>query len=305
MNGIFDNWWPGGCCIQEKIKESIHETKTLFWVDTWIGNDPLKVQYPNLYVLAAKKKAKIKEVYKDINGGTFWDWEWTRAPNTDVEKQEMESLKEQLQQQKMSHVGDVWVWKNYEHQEFSVKNVKLSLGRNLDLNSSPSTFCWNSWATGNSAAFVWRAMDNKIPSAVALRDRGVNLQEVSCKICGAGDESAEHILLHCNLAARVWEAVKDWTKTRWVNTNGSIAELLQSILDGQMGSHRRKMLHTIAIQAMWILWKNRNEKVFTGKLKPAQIIIEDIKDTSFQGVKLRSKYSSITKQQWWDFNFIL
>ncbi|XP_021980285.1 uncharacterized protein LOC110876420 [Helianthus annuus] len=263
------------------------------------------VQYPNLYVLVAKKKAKIKELYNNMNGGTFWDWAWTRAPNTDVEKQEIDSLKVQLQQQKRSHVGDIWVWRNHEHQEFSVKNVKLTLGRNLDLNSSPSMFCWNSWATGKSAAFVWRAIENKIPSVVALRDRGINLQDVTCKICGARDESAEHILLSCNLAARLWEAVKNWTKTQSVNINGSIAELLQSILEGQRSRHRRKMLHAIAIQSMWILWKNINEKVFTGKLRSAQMIIEDIKDTSFQGVKLRSKYSSITKQEWWDFNFIL
>ncbi|XP_022024154.1 uncharacterized protein LOC110924459 [Helianthus annuus] len=229
-------------------------------LDTWIGNDPLMVQYPNLYVLAAKKKAKIKELYKSMNGGIFWDWAWTRAPNTDVEKQEMDSLKVQLQQQKMSLVGDFGFG--------GIMNIKNLVSK--------------IWATGKSTTFVWRAIDNKIPSAVALRDRGINLQEVTCKICGAGDESAEHILLRCNLAARVWEAVKDWTKTQSVNINGSIGELLQSILEGQRSRHRRKMLHAIAIQSMWILWKNRNEKVFTGKLRSAQMIIGDIKDTSFQ-----------------------
>ncbi|MFS7994582.1 hypothetical protein Hanom_Chr12g01107731 [Helianthus anomalus] len=62
------------------------------------------------------------------------------------------------------------------------------------------------------------------------------------------------------------------------------------------------MLHAIAIETMWILWKNRNDEVFTGRHRAAQTIIEDIKVTTFLGMKIRSKHSTITKQEWWDFN---
>ncbi|KAJ0545597.1 putative RNA-directed DNA polymerase [Helianthus annuus] len=279
--------------------------KTLFWVDTWIGNEPLKVQFPNLYQLSSKKKAKIKDVYRSINGGIIWDWGWIRTPNSVEEKQEMDTLKERLQQQKMTQTGDIWVWKNYENQEFCVKNVKLALSQNLDISSSPNNYCWNNWATRKSATFVWRAIDEKIPSAAALRNRGMNIDDVTCRICGADDETAVHILLKCNLAKRIWEAVSTWTRIPTVNSVDNITELLQMILEGQRSRTARKLLHAIAIETMWILWKNRNDKVFTGRHRAAQTIIEDIKVTTFLGVKIRSKHSTITKQEWWDFNLNL
>ncbi|KAM0055262.1 hypothetical protein Hdeb2414_s0006g00204071 [Helianthus debilis subsp. tardiflorus] len=48
--------------------------KTLFRVDTWIGNEPLKVQFPSMYRLASRKRAKVQETYRITNGGILWDW---------------------------------------------------------------------------------------------------------------------------------------------------------------------------------------------------------------------------------------
>ena len=33
-----------------------------FWEDTWLGNHPLKTQYPTLYNIARRKQAKVAEV---------------------------------------------------------------------------------------------------------------------------------------------------------------------------------------------------------------------------------------------------
>ncbi|XP_021991913.1 uncharacterized protein LOC110888710 [Helianthus annuus] len=143
----------------------------------------------------------------------------------------MESLNDLLRQQNLLNRGDVWIWKNNEHQEFSVKNVNSSLSQNVDLNSAPCTFIWNNWVTTKSIMFVWRAIEEKILSAVALRSRGMNQIQVICKTCGAAEETADHILLGCNFARRIWEPITFWLKIPMVNTEGSIAELLQEISD--------------------------------------------------------------------------
>ncbi|XP_022024945.1 uncharacterized protein LOC110925296 [Helianthus annuus] len=203
----------------------------------------------------------------------------------------------------MSNRDDVWIWRHFENEDFCVKNVRLTLGRNLDINAAPNAFCWNNWATGKSTTFVWRAIDEKIPSAVALTGRGMLLQDMTCKICGADDENAMHILLRCNFVKRVWEAVSTWTNFPMPNNGNSVTELLQSILECHRSRFIRKILHAIAIQTMWILWRNRNDTIFSGKQRTAQMIIEEVKDTSLQGVRQRSKHNTITKQQWSDFNF--
>ncbi|XP_022015058.1 uncharacterized protein LOC110914576 [Helianthus annuus] len=262
--------------------------KTLFWIDTWLGNEPLKVQFPNLYLLAVKKKSLVLENYKILNGGRMWDWVWLRAPTSEAEKQEMDNLMGRLQIS--------------EHQEFSVKNVKSSLGQRLDLNSAAYVFSWNNWVTGKCTTFVWRAIEEKIASAVALRNRGMNLPDIICKTCGAAEESAVHIPLRCNFAKRTWESVTNWLKIPMVNVEGSLKDLLLEMNEIQRSKGVRKAIYAVAIQTMWILWKTRNERVFKGRQGKVQTVLEEIKEASYPGVKLRSKHGSITRQEWWDFN---
>ncbi|XP_022019097.1 uncharacterized protein LOC110919125 [Helianthus annuus] len=279
--------------------------KTLFWVDTWLGNEPLKIQFPNLYLLAVKKKARVLENYRTLNGGRVWDWVWSRAPTSEEEKQEMENLKGRLQSQVSAQGSDVWFWKNSEHQEFSVKNVKASLGQRLDLNSAAYVFSWNNWVTSKCTTFMWRAIEEKIESAAALRNRGLNLPDILCKTCGAAVESAAHILLSCNFAKRTWELVTNWLKIPMVNVEGSMRDILMEMNEIQRSKSVRKAIYAVAIQTMWILWKTRNERVFKGRQGKVQTVLEEIKEASYQGVKLRSKHSSITRPEWWAFNIIL
>ncbi|KAF5807902.1 hypothetical protein HanXRQr2_Chr04g0139321 [Helianthus annuus] len=76
-------------------------------------------------------------------------------------------------------------------------------------------------------------------------------------------------------------------------------------MDLQRSRNKRKVIHAIVLQTVWWLWKTRNEKVFRGKLGVIQRIIEEIKEESYQYLKQRSKFKSIQRQQWWDFNFIM
>ncbi|KAJ0700669.1 putative RNA-directed DNA polymerase [Helianthus annuus] len=279
--------------------------KTLFWIDIWAGDVPLKDQFPLLFQLSTKKMATVMECYSIVNGGKLWNWSWGRAPASIEEKQEMVSLNNQLQNQVMSQTGDVWYWKNFENQEFSVKNVKQTLGQNLDLNVPPSMFCWNNWVTSKCTTFVWRAVDEKIPTLLALRNRGMNFPNVTCKTCGAGDESAHHILIECNFAKRVWEMISKWLRIPMVNPELNLKETLAEIIEVQRSRNIRKLIHAAVIQTLWMLWKTRNERVFSGRQGVVQTIVEEIKEASFQGVKHRSKHRTISRQEWWDFNLNL
>ncbi|XP_022004181.1 uncharacterized protein LOC110901683 [Helianthus annuus] len=170
------------------------------------------------------------DYYRSNNGNIVWDWAWTRVPNSEEEKSEMEELVNMLQQWPISSNEDVWFWSGSEQNDFQVKEVRRSLTQQVDLNESVFSFFWNKWTTKKSLMFVWRAIEEKIPTASALAHRGMNLAGTICKTCGAAEETAVHILLQCNFAKRVWE---------------------------EMTRKRRK-----AIQVMWHLWKARNEKIF-------------------------------------------
>ncbi|MFS7901448.1 hypothetical protein Hanom_Chr00s214214g01841501 [Helianthus anomalus] len=133
----------------------------------------------------------------------------------------------------------------------------------------------------------------------------MNLLNVVCKTCGAAEESAVHILLRCNFAKRTWELVSKWTKIPMVNMDGTLNDLLKEISEVRRIKGVRKAMNAVEIQTMWALWKIRNDKVFNGRQGKVQTVLEEIKEASYQDVKLRSRNGSITKREWWDFNINL
>ncbi|XP_021985280.1 uncharacterized protein LOC110881271 [Helianthus annuus] len=188
-----------------------------------------------------------------MNGGKIWDWAWVRALNGDMEKHEMEELEMRLQQHLVVYNNDVWYWSSSEQQCFNVKDARQSLSNQLDLNEQAYEFVWNKWAPGKSLMFVWKAVEEKVPTTTALRGGGVNLQNVICQTCGAAEETAAHVLLQCNFAKRVWEEIVKWTKIPAANTEGNLKELLQELNDLQRSRKMRKAIHAIAIQTMWTI----------------------------------------------------
>ncbi|KAJ0599309.1 hypothetical protein HanIR_Chr03g0103421 [Helianthus annuus] len=81
--------------------------KTRFWIDVWLGEAPLREEFPLVYQLAKDKKAKIQNYYKLSSNGTLWDWAWTRTPCSDEEKQQMAELKDRLMRFRLSGESDV------------------------------------------------------------------------------------------------------------------------------------------------------------------------------------------------------
>jgi hypothetical protein len=43
---------------------------TSFWLETWIGNTPLRVQYPRLFQVSVQNNSKVREM------GTWVEGEW-------------------------------------------------------------------------------------------------------------------------------------------------------------------------------------------------------------------------------------
>ncbi|MFS7952854.1 hypothetical protein Hanom_Chr07g00611811 [Helianthus anomalus] len=127
----------------------------------------------------------------------------------------------------------------------------------------------------------------------------MNLPDVMCKTCGAAEETAVHILIGCNFAKRVWEEITSWLKIPMVNTGRNISELLLEISEMPRSRNVRKAIHAVVIQT---LWKTRNDRFFKGKQGVIQTVVEDIKENTFQGMKQRSKFRLISRQEWWDFN---
>ncbi|KAJ0442599.1 putative reverse transcriptase zinc-binding domain-containing protein [Helianthus annuus] len=186
--------------------------KTLFWLDAWATNQPLKEEFPLLFGLAKNKRNKIQDNYKRSQEGILWDWSWCKLPNNSEEKSEYEGLKELLLQQSVGRNEDAWRWKNNMEKGYSVKEIRKELAGIIDVNAEPNGFEWSKIATAKVNLFTWRAIEERIPSSVALSSRGMQVGSVDCEICGLAPETANHIMIQCPIAKEVWLQLWSWMK---------------------------------------------------------------------------------------------
>ena len=76
------------------------------------------------------------------------------------------------------------------------------------INDGP--FDWGKATPFKILAFVWRAKLGRIPFAMALSHRGVNMPTIMCGACNNDEETCDHILISCPMAKEIIDLILNW-----------------------------------------------------------------------------------------------
>ncbi|CAN1134171.1 Putative ribonuclease H protein At1g65750 [Linum perenne] len=118
--------------------------------------------------------------------------------------------------------------------------------------------------------FLWRAARGVLPTRLALQERHFHVP-TECGLCGGEIENAWHVFLNCSVANRCWE----------------VGGFLQFVEEGMQRSESLQewifnlVTHTNAARAAEVtailnsIWRERNNRVWTGKKTPAIAIVRD------------------------------
>lgn len=145
--------------------------------------------------------------------------------------------------------------------------------------------------------FVWRVLRGRLPVLVELDKRGINLNSLLCPMCEEMVETVDHSIDRCKVAKEVWDRVFLWWGVQSINNN---------YVEATVG-HGGKDNFSVLTKSMWqattwvvlyYLWKNRNDKVFGGKVKNSLILFNEIRLRVFDWVERRLKNKSICWLKW-------
>ena len=134
--------------------------------------------------------------------------------------------------------------------------------------------------------FVWRLLHNRLPTEDNLVRRRVISHEDAACVSGCGSqETANHLFLGCDIFGLLWSQVWLWLGISSVSQGDIIQHLTQFIK--MPGLHRSTHLFFIIIwfTTVWVLWKERNDRVFNNTASTPLILIEKVKLTSFLWLK--------------------
>ncbi|XP_023771129.1 uncharacterized protein LOC111919768 [Lactuca sativa] len=122
-------------------------------------------------------------------------------------------------------------------------------------------FQWSKWIPFKVSCFIWRARMDRIPTAVALDQRGVQVHSTQCSACISGMESMDHMLLKCPFVVDLWNRIWEWCGITPIIFS-SIKEMLTYIAMTGQCPKRRTTLLSIISGALWGIWRARNDRIF-------------------------------------------
>ncbi|PWA74799.1 reverse transcriptase domain, Reverse transcriptase zinc-binding domain protein [Artemisia annua] len=155
-------WKLGGQRISERIKGVIGDGKDVrFWLDIWVGLEPLKNTFPLLFMLESEKKCRVADrILASTDRGQFC-WKWKRMPRTAEEVQQLVDCCRILNQIRLRAGRDSWLWLGHGSDTFSVAAVKKIVIQE-EVQPTEVFFKWCKWVPrwrSKDEIFWWKSKD--------------------------------------------------------------------------------------------------------------------------------------------------
>lgn len=209
--------------------------------------------------------------------------------------QELVSLLSDL---RLSNVSDIWECTIGDDRNFTVKCMREHI-TNLLHPLDPQPYRWNKILPIKINISSWRILHRRLPTRSNLDRRGIDLNSILCPICDDYIETEEHLFTSCGIAKDIWSKVLSW----WNIHNISISSLTDAINladNVPLAANLRGPFDVVVQTTLWCIWRFRNEMSFSQKRPSMELILNEIKLSSFNWISCRLRKAHLSWIDWFD-----
>ena len=266
-------------CVRRRVGDG---TKTLFWRDCWCGDAPFCVRFRRLYDLAENKAITVRNMFSLgwEDGGEAWQW---RRRLWAWEEELVGECRELLSNVTLQdNTTDAWHWLLDQTGGYSVRAVydmltsqdNTHLLQNLDL-------IWHKKVPLKVSILAWRLLRDRLPTKSNLANRGIISTEARLCVAGCGHaEDSTHLFLACPTFGAIWPMVRVWIGFDGVDSQVLSDHFLQFINHTGGLKARCSFLHMIWLLCVWIIWNERNCRLFKNKECTIIQLLDKVKSQS-------------------------
>ncbi|XP_039065107.1 uncharacterized protein LOC120210455 [Hibiscus syriacus] len=264
VNNFFKNDDFGGC-LRSHAKLQIGNGKSIsFWNDSWLGEVPLKLLFPRIFVLSSNKLGHVADFGSfELSG---WVWNVTTRRNLcDWEVMQLVELLDRLKDIKLIEtMDDCMLWDGSDDGLFSVKACRQALSSFHDDSFQWNKCVWLGFVPPRVETFLWQLSHQKVAVRAELLRRGVNIGDnFLCPLCNLEEESVQHLFISCPVSWVMWTKLIGFWGVRLALPSNP-PSLLSS---WEVLRPNSVILQFIPGVVFWSIWKIRNEIIFDkGKL---------------------------------------
>jgi hypothetical protein len=233
---------------------------TSFWSDVWFEDDAFADRFPRLFSHCTKKEASVHQAITSNLAGAFVNRMSAQA------RDELRQLTTITQGLTLSDETDTRLSPLSRTKEKLDSSAIYKLLKARGQAADPaSSFIWQNAAPPRVQMFIWLLCKGRVQCRANLHRKHI-VDSPTCAVCGAAEETAEHIVFHCDFAVQFWSAFGLQSSQNLGSSNLHCIQTIGNLPDAQY--------NTFIILCYWQLWKRRNGFVFRGEaLNLRQVIL--------------------------------
>ncbi|XP_057803313.1 uncharacterized protein LOC131018616 [Salvia miltiorrhiza] len=217
------------------------------------------------------KEATVGEWGKWVDGEWKWEFKWRREIRAS-EQEAVDRLTNFISQcSPCADREDCWIWMASPDGKFSTKSAYSKLKDcSIDLprpnvDAEFLNLIWKAKTPHKATMTAWRMLKNRLPMCDNLRKMKILMSDevTKCCECGLQEESTNHFFLLCPQTDEVWSELQKWLGIATARPNHFGKHLGMFTTFGKEKKIRNLLL-TTWVGCIWILWKKRNERRFSG-----------------------------------------
>ena len=163
---------------------------------------------------------------------------------------------------------------------------------------------WHRQVPLKVSASAWRLLRDRLPTKSNLVTRGVISSEVAVCVSGCGSiESTQHLLLSCPSFASLWPLVRDWIGFMGVDSNVLFGHFVQFVHSTGVSKARKSFLQLIWLLCAWVLWTERNNRLFNNTITYILRLLDKVKYLSLGRLKTKKATFMYGNDGWWSGPF--
>ncbi|GAU28865.1 hypothetical protein TSUD_293170 [Trifolium subterraneum] len=139
-----------------------------------------------------------------------------------------------------------------------------------------------------------------LPSKTNLVSRGILSLEAHHCVFGCGmAESAQHLFLSCSICGSLWSLISSWIGSSLVDSQALSEHFLQFISSAGDSRARRSFMQLIWLACVWVMWHERNQRLFRGSSNSLSQMLDKIKLLTYRWLKATNSNLALNYHSWW------
>jgi hypothetical protein len=159
---------------------------------------------------------------------------------------------------------------------------------------------WHKQVPLKVSIFAWRLLRDRLPTKTNLVSRGIISPDLHFYVSGCGGiESAQHLFLTCSTFSFLWGLVRSWIGFSAVDTQHISDHFVQFTYSASGPRARRSFLQLIWFACVWIVWNERNLRLFGTSTNTVHLLLDKVKMFSYRWLKATNVSLVTNYHCWW------